>query len=125
MGNTVRYNLRRYATYFLVWTVVGVFSFTQGLTQKFFSGDPTPSWHYLVSWLTGVYIWAFLTPVILWAGRRFPIERRNWLRRTALHLLFGVGFSIVQLALESAILSRVGVFPSIMAQQEGSCDIRQ
>jgi two-component system LytT family sensor kinase len=114
MGNTVRYNLRRYATYFLVWTVVGVFSFTQGLTQKFFSGDPTPSWHYLVSWLTGVYIWAFLTPVILWAGRRFPIERRNWLRRTALHLLFGVGFSIVQLALESAILSRVGVFPSIM-----------
>ena len=114
MGSAVRRHLRRYATYFLVWTAVGVFFFSQGLTQKFFSGDPTPSWHYLVSWLTGVEIWALLTPVVLWAGRRFPIERRNWLRRTALHLLFSVGFTLVQLALESAVLSRVGVFPSVM-----------
>ena len=114
MENTVRRNLRRSAIYFIVWTVVGVFSFSQGLTQKFFSGDPTPSWHYLVSWLVGVYIWALLTPVILWIGRRFPIERRNWLRRSALHLLFGVCFSVIQLALESAVLPRVGVFPSIM-----------
>jgi two-component system LytT family sensor kinase len=114
VGNIARHNLRSYAIYFLVWTVVGVFFFTQSLTQKLFSGDPNPSWHHLVSWLTGVYIWALLTPVILWAGRRFPIERRNWLRRTALHLLFSVSFAIIQLAWESAILSRIGVFPAIM-----------
>jgi two-component system, LytTR family, sensor kinase len=110
----VKRNLRRYATYFLVWTALGVFSFTQSLTQKFFSGDPTPSWHYLVSWLTGVYIWALLTPVILWAGRRFPIERRNWLRRTALHLSFSMGFAVILLAWESAVLSSIGVFSSMV-----------
>jgi hypothetical protein len=35
----------------------------------------------------GVYLWALLMPGILWLGRRFPIERRNWVRRVALHLL--------------------------------------
>jgi sensor histidine kinase YesM len=114
MVNSLKHNLRRYAIYFLAWTVVGVFFFTQGFMQKLFSGDPNPSWHYLVSWLTGVYIWALLTPVILWAGRRFPLERRNWLRRTALHLSFSVAFTIFQLALESVVLSWIGVFPSLM-----------
>lgn len=114
MGNSVRDILRRYAVYFLVWTVIGLFSFTQSLMQKYFSGDPNPAWYYLVSWITGVYIWALLTPAILWSGRRFPIERRNRFRRTALHFLFSLGFTIIQLALESAILPRFGVFPSVM-----------
>jgi two-component system, LytTR family, sensor kinase len=114
MGNTVRHNLRRYAIYFLAWTALGVFYSTQGLTQKRFSNDPTPSWHYLASWLTSVYIWAFLTPFILRAGRRFPFERRNWLRRTSLHLLFSVCFAIIQLSLHGAVLPQLGVFPSVM-----------
>jgi two-component system LytT family sensor kinase len=98
-----------------MWTVVGVFFFSQGLAQKLTSHDPTPWWHYLVSWLTGVYISAFLTPGILWLGRRFPIERRNWPRRAALHLLFSVGFAVIQLTWESAVLSRLGVFPAVFS----------
>jgi len=67
-----------------------------------------------VSWMVGVNLWAILTPGLLWLGNRFPIERRNWLRRTALHLLFSIGISLGQLAVESAILYRLGVFPSFM-----------
>src|SRR5262245_33735272 len=107
MENTIKSNLRKFAIYFMIWTVFGIFSFTQGLAQKSFTRDPTPSWHYLVSWLTGVYLWALLTPVILWIGRRFPIERRYRLRRIALHLLLAMILTIVQLVCESAILSRV------------------
>ncbi|HSZ62009.1 MAG TPA: histidine kinase [Terriglobales bacterium] len=84
------------------------------MSQKFFSRDPTPWWHYLISWLVGVYLWALLMPGILWLGRRFPIERRNWVRRVALHLLLGVVVTLVQLILESAILSHLGVFPGLM-----------
>lgn len=114
MRGALKRRVREYCAYFLAWTVVGLFFFSQALTQKFVSHEPTPWWHYLVSWLTGVYISAFLTPAILWAGRRFPIERRNWLRHTVLHLLFSVGFALVQLASESLILFQLGVFPSIM-----------
>jgi two-component system LytT family sensor kinase len=114
MSNAVRSGVRNYAWYFLVWTVIGLFFFTQAITQKFFSHEPTPWWHYLTSWLVGVYIWALLTPFILWLGRRLPIERRNWVHRTALHLLISIGVSITQLALESAVLYRLGVFPNLM-----------
>jgi two-component system, LytTR family, sensor kinase len=114
MGNTVTRGLRRYALYVLVWTGIGLFFFSQAIAQKFVSREPTPWWHYLVSWMVGVNLWAILTPGLLWLGNRFAIERRNWLRRTALHLLFSIGISLGQLAVESAILYRLGVFPSVM-----------
>lgn len=90
------------------------FFFSQAITQRTFSGDPTPRWHYSVAWLTGCYISAFLTPVILWLDRRFPIERRNWPRRITLHSLLSVAFALIQLSTEGAILFQIGVFPSIM-----------
>src|SRR3984893_13981178 len=115
MESALKRDLRNYPLYFLIWTILGIFFFSQGLVQKFFSHDPTPWWHHLLSWLVGVYLWALLTPGVLWLGRRFSIERRNWVRRVVLHLLLGVVVSLVQLALESAILPRVGVFPALMS----------
>ena len=114
MSNRAKSGLRNLAWYFLVWTVVGLFFFTQDMARKLISGEPTPWWHYLTSWIVGVYLWALWTPVILWLGGRLPIERRNWIRRTLLHLMIGVGVSLAQLAVESAILSRLGVFPTLM-----------
>jgi sensor histidine kinase YesM len=61
-----------------------------------------------------MYLCAALTPAILWLGRRFPLERRVWLRRMLLHLAMSVVFSIVHLAVDSAILPRLGLFPTIM-----------
>jgi hypothetical protein len=80
MEDAVKRDLRNYPLYFLIWTIGGVFFFSQGLSQKFFAHDPTPWWHYLISWLVGVYLWALMMPGILWLGRRFPIGRRNWVR---------------------------------------------
>lgn len=114
MASTLKRRTGEYAIYFLAWTVVGLFFFSQGLAQKFLSGDTTPWSHYLASWLTGVYISALLTPAVLWLGRRFPFERRNWLRPTFIHLLFSVAFALVQLGVESELLFHFGVFPSIM-----------
>ncbi|HTQ86289.1 MAG TPA: histidine kinase [Candidatus Solibacter sp.] len=114
MSNRAKSGLRNLAWYFLVWTVVGLFFFTQDMARKLISGEPTPWWHYLTSWIVGVYLWALWTPVILWLGGRLPIERRNWIRRTLLHLMIGVGVSLAQLAVESVILSRLGVFPTLM-----------
>ncbi len=114
MRNALKSRLQVYAICFLAWTALGLFFFSQGLVQKFFSRDATPWWHYLVSWMTGVYVSAFLTPGILWLGRRLPFERRNWPRRTIVHLMFSLAFSFVQLVWESELLFHFGVFPSVM-----------
>ena len=106
--------LRLYLKCFLAWTLVGLFFFLQSLVQRRFSHDATAWWHYFASWMVGSYVGAILTPPVLWLGRRFPIGRSNWPRRTILHVLFSVTFALVQLASESVILSRLGVFPAIM-----------
>jgi two-component system, LytTR family, sensor kinase len=90
------------------------------MTQRLVSHDPTPWWHYLLAWLLGVYIWALLTPAILWLGRQFPLERRNWWRPAAIHFLFSVGFSAFELFLESGLYSRLHLFPSAMKDFRGA-----
>jgi sensor histidine kinase YesM len=106
--------LRRYAAYFLAWTAFGLFMFSQGLVQRLFEKDPTPWWHYLVSWLVGVYVWMLLTPAVLWLGRRFPFERERWVRRILTHLALALAVALSQLTIESAILHWIGIFPAIM-----------
>lgn len=112
MENSFKRDLRNYPLYFFLWTILGLFYFSQGLTQRLVSHDPIPWWRYLVAWLLGVYVWALLTPVILWLGRRFSLERHNWVQRTALQLLLSAAFSALELALEDALYSSLNLFPS-------------
>jgi two-component system, LytTR family, sensor kinase len=114
MSSALRLSLQKYAALFLAWTALGAFMFSQTLTQRLFSKDPTPWWHHLESWMIGVYIWFLLTPAVLWLGRRFPLERKHWLRRAALHSFLSIAAALFQLGLESAVLRGLGLFPSIM-----------
>jgi sensor histidine kinase YesM len=112
--STLNRTLRQYATYFLVWTMMGLFMFSQGIVQKVAMNDPTPWWHHLTSWMVGVWMWFLITPAVLWLGRRFPLERKHWVRRTAIHLAMSVTVAIGELAVESAVLYSLRVFPTIM-----------
>jgi sensor histidine kinase YesM len=114
MRSALQSTLQIYKFCFPVWTVVGLFFFTQGVTQKLASHDLTPWWHYLISWLIGVYLCALLTPLIFWLSHRFPIERRNWLRRAGLHLLFSALFSLVEIAVHGTLIHFLGLFPTLM-----------
>lgn len=113
MENALKRALKKYPLYFLLWTVLGLFYFSQGVTQRLVSHDTTPWWHYLIAWLLGAYAWAFLTPAVLWLGRKYPIELRNWPWRAALHILLGGAFSAFELVLEGAMYSRLHLFASM------------
>jgi sensor histidine kinase YesM len=106
--------LRRLALYFLAWTGIGLFFFTQDVARNILWRSPVPWWSTLVSWLVGVCLSAAFTPTILWLGRRFPFERRVWLRRALIHLVLSVVFALVHLTLDSAILSWLGIFSALM-----------
>ena len=123
MVNGFKRDLRNYPLYFLLWTVLGLFYFSQGLVQSLVWHDPTPWWHYLLAWLSGVYIWALLTPAMLWLGRQFPIERSNRLTRIALHLLFSAAFSAFELSMESLLYSRLHLFPLVMKGFRGTLEL--
>jgi hypothetical protein len=69
MQSGLKRSARGAAICLLAWTVVGLFFYTQSLTQKLSSHNPTASWRYLTSWLSGVYICALATR--LQSGRMY------------------------------------------------------
>ena len=78
--------LRGALLFFGIWTLVGLlFAFQYFLFRKA-SGEPYTLLSFFRT-LTGWWMWVGLTPIALWIARRFPIERPNWLRSIARHLL--------------------------------------
>jgi two-component system, LytTR family, sensor kinase len=88
-----------WAFYLLAWTVVGLIYFAQNVTRRFYWDDPNP-WQDLRYWMANVYLSALLTPLIVWAGRRWPLERPLG-RVLALHLLFSLAWAAAKLFLEA------------------------
>jgi two-component system LytT family sensor kinase len=109
-----RRKLHRYLAYFLAWTGFGLFNFSRELTRRLYWHEPTHWQEMLVSWMIGIYITAALTPVVLWVGRRWPMERQTWRTHVPLHLAFSIVFSAVELALETVAFIQLGLAESVM-----------
>ena len=95
------------------WTAAGVFFITRESLMRLFRGERVPWVPVSLAWMASVYIWAALTPAILWAGRRWPIDAdgpRRW-RHVAVHAglsaLLSAGASIV----EAPVLVALGASP--------------
>jgi sensor histidine kinase YesM len=58
--------------------------------------SPVAHWIPLARLAWGVYLWAFITPLILWLGLWFPVTRRHLWRNLALHLVFSFLFGVFQ-----------------------------
>jgi sensor histidine kinase YesM len=79
------------------WTLFGFFFSTQLYLNIRYHGRSQAFSLILIPWLICGYLWAALTPVALLLARRFPLEKELIMRRVALHLLFGVLLSLLQL----------------------------
>ena len=68
------------------WTFLALLFTPQTYLANLRSPTP-PTWgQALVASLILFYVWAVLTPLVLWLGRRLPFERHPW-RNLAVHLL--------------------------------------
>ena len=92
---------RPWVFYFLAWTLVGLIYFGQNVTRRFYWDDPNP-WQDLRYWSVNIYLAALLTPLIVWAGRRWPLERQHLPRLIALHLGLSLAWELLRLSLEAA-----------------------
>jgi two-component system LytT family sensor kinase len=91
---------RPWVFYLIAWTVVGLIYFAQNVTRRFYWDDPNP-WQDFRYWSANIYISALLTPLIVWAARRWPLERQHLARILALHLLLSVVWTVSKLSLEA------------------------
>jgi len=94
-----------------VWTVMGLLRATQ-VSLGFEMMGHVPSWRRLAIWqLLVFYVWIALTPLILWLGRRFKLERSHWLRSLAAHLLLGSLVSLFYLGIYSCLTRLLKIYP--------------
>jgi two-component system LytT family sensor kinase len=77
--------LRRWALIFACWTAYALHFATYDYLGKVYDGTPVKWGRLMLLWLTGAYIWALLTPLIIWLARRFPVTRQNWYQPVLFH----------------------------------------
>ena len=95
----------------VVWTIPGLVALSYYYLNQTVSAQPM-SWPYaFVSTLPNWYIWAALTPVILWLAQRYRIERSNWKTMLlAVHIPAMLGLMLVH-ALANLILFHLTAMP--------------
>ena len=97
----------------LAWTAAGVFFITRESLMLLYRGERVPWVSICVGWMASVYIWAALTPAILWAGRRWPIDGDRQARRyhIALHASLSAVLSGGASVVEAPVLVAIGASP--------------
>lgn len=94
---------RRALTWAMVpaaWTLI-VLTFTvQAYVFTVARGRPDNFWHEFLVASSDWYIWAALTPLVLFFCRRFRITSDNWVPTVLIHLIAGVAISFLQLAIQ-------------------------
>lgn len=81
----------------LAWTMFGLFFTSQDYIRQSYYGNPFRLGRSLAVWLGSAYLWAVLTPFIIYFARRFSIQKNHWLRGVLIHLLLGAVFSLIEL----------------------------
>ena len=76
----------RWGLIFLIWTLFGLFLASQ-MYMDYSRREVPFQWHkILLLEMSFGYVWALLTPLILWLARRFRIERNHWRRSLVVHI---------------------------------------
>lgn len=92
----------------LVWTAVALYFAVQAHFNP--SYEPRIAWSSaLLINFTYYYLWGLCTPVVVWAGRRFPFERGRRVRAIAAHAFVSSVLTTLQLLGAEAFLSAIGV----------------
>jgi two-component system LytT family sensor kinase len=80
-----------------IWTLFGLLFASQQYLATSRTSRPMAWYDALFLELSYAYLWALLTPLMLWLSRRFRIERNTWYRSLLIHIFFGtlIGFTMV------------------------------
>lgn len=94
---------------FACWTLYGLFFGAQAIAQQAYRGEPITWKRDLLSWLVCGYVWAILTPPVLYLSERFRLDRRNWTRAILIHLPASILFAILLLLIYVAVSRFIGL----------------
>src|SRR5918999_21549 len=86
-----------------MWTIVALFFSTQVFMMYYSERQPIPYARAFLVQGSACFLWALVTPLILWLARRFRIERHQWLRKIVFHFLFSLVLVTVLISLHFVV----------------------
>src|SRR5262245_66559939 len=100
--------MRRLRTWIAIWsgwTALALF-FAVSASLTYLSTGRPGNWSLsirrsLAEW----WLWALLTPVVVWLARRYPLDRRWPLRHALIHVVAGTIIAIVKVTAERAVFA--------------------
>ncbi len=109
-GASKRQRLVKWGLIALGWTLFGLFFASEVIIIRAYEGRPMKLGETLAAWMICACVWLSLTPLLLYLARRFPLERRRWLKSTLVHLAASVAFSLLQLGAYVLVALLVGLY---------------
>jgi two-component system, LytTR family, sensor kinase len=103
-------HLRAWLAAWCGWTVLALFfAISASLTYR--STGRSANWYLSIARsLTEWWLWALLTPIVVWLAQRFPLDRRWPWRNAAIHVLAGTALAVGKAAAERAVFAWVSGF---------------
>jgi two-component system, LytTR family, sensor kinase len=107
--------LRWWGIVFAVWSLYGVALAQQSMLAMALSGEREQrSFVAILPWaLSSVWLWAVLTPGIVWLARRFRIDRRRWPQRLLLHVGIALTIALVDAAWDMWLRPYLTPYPGV------------
>ncbi|MBZ5592170.1 MAG: histidine kinase [Acidobacteriia bacterium] len=88
--------LTRQAVTFLLWSLFAVYMALQEHYTALIVGKPM-TWSYTIrAEFIYAYLWALLTPLILWLADRFPVDQHGWYRMAPVHVVSCLALTSIQ-----------------------------
>lgn len=82
------------------WTLIVLTFSVQAYVYAVSRGRPDNFWHEFLVASTEWYVWAALTPLVLFFCKHFRIQSHTWLPAVLVHLVVGILISFLQLAIQ-------------------------
>ena len=102
--------LKQLAVIFAVWTCLALIPGIQAHAYIRSLGHSISWGHALLPPLLNHWIWAILTPGVLWLSARYPIERRAWVRVVGIHILGSFAFAVLHVTLRCPFIQSPTLF---------------
>jgi len=94
-----------------IWTIVALFFSTQVYMMYYSGNQPIPYAKAFFVQASACYLWALVTPLVLWLAREHRIDRHNWHKKVFFHVVLSVALSstliVIHFVIYMIIVGRV------------------
>jgi two-component system, LytTR family, sensor kinase len=103
-------SFRVWASIWGAWTLLAVLFGVSSWLTYVSTGRPANWWLTLARSFSEWWLWALLTPVVAWLGRRFPFRRHTWPRAAAVHAAAGTAIALAKTFADRALFALISGF---------------